>query len=160
MADRVLHAAAGHAVAVVTSAPEVVAFARERHCEVLADPGSLDAAADAGRAWATGKGLARYAIAHGDLPLVRSFDAILDDGDASVAVIVPDHRDDGTPALSLPAAVPFAFSYGPGSAARHIDEARHRGLEVRVLHDPQLGFDVDVAEDLAALATRRRVDAG
>jgi len=160
MAERVVHAAAFRPLAIVSSAPEVVAFARDRGCEVLADPGSLDAAAAAGRAWAVNKGLARYAVVHADLPLVRSFDAILTDGDASIAVIVPDHRDDGTPALSLPAAAPFEFAYGPGSAARHTDEARRVGLGVRVLRDAQLGFDVDVADDLAALETRRRVDAG
>jgi 2-phospho-L-lactate guanylyltransferase len=160
MAERVVQAATLRPVAVVTSAPEVVVFARDHDCDVLADPGSLDAAAAAGREWAIGKGLARYAVVHGDLPLVRSFDAILTDGDASVAVIVPDHRDDGTPALSLPAAAPFAFAYGPGSAARHADEARRLGLDVRVLHDAQLGFDVDVADDLITLEARRRVDAG
>jgi 2-phospho-L-lactate guanylyltransferase len=156
MAERVVRAAASRPVAVVTSAPEVVAFANEHRCDVLADPGSLDAAAAAGREWAAGHELTRYAIVHGDLPFARSFDAILTGAGPRDAVIVPDQRDDGTPVLSLPTDVPFGFAYGPGSAARHATEARRAGLTVRMLHDDELGFDVDVADDLAALESRRR----
>jgi 2-phospho-L-lactate guanylyltransferase len=164
MAEKVVRAAASKPVVVVTSAPEVVAFANDHGCDVLADPGSLDAAAAAGHAWAEARGLLRYAIVHGDLPFARSFDAILPDAEAeaaadaggAVAVIVPDQRDDGTPAISLPTGVPFAFAYGPGSAARHTEEARRRGLAVRIVRDDELGFDVDLADDLAALESRRR----
>jgi 2-phospho-L-lactate guanylyltransferase len=141
---------------VVTSAPEVVAFANDHGCEVLDDPGSLDAAAAAGRAWAAERKLARCAIVHADLPFARSFDAILIGADAGEVVIVPDQRDDGTPAISLPTNVPFAFAYGPGSAALHAEAARRAGLTVRVVHDDELGFDVDLADDLAALESRRR----
>jgi 2-phospho-L-lactate guanylyltransferase len=155
MAERVVRAAASRPVAVVTSAPEVVAFAGEHGCSVLADPGSLDGAAAAGRAWAAERGLTRYAIVHGDLPFARSFDAVLD-GAGRDAVIVPDHRDDGTPVISLPTDVPFEFAYGPGSAARHAEEAHRRGLTVRIVHDDELGFDVDLADDLAAFESRRR----
>ena len=156
MAERVVDAAASRPVAVVTSAPEVVAFATAHHCDVLADPGSLDAAAAAGREWAVERELDRYAIVHGDLPFAQSFDAILAGAGKREAVIVPDHRDDGTPVLSLPTNVPFVFAYGPGSAARHAEEARRVGLNVRILHDDDLGFDVDLADDLAALESRRR----
>src|SRR5262249_42742852 len=47
MAEQVVRAAASRRVAVVTSAPEVVAFANQHGCDILADPGSLDAAAAA-----------------------------------------------------------------------------------------------------------------
>jgi 2-phospho-L-lactate guanylyltransferase len=156
MAERVVSAAASRPVAIVTSAPEVVAFANAHHCDVLADPGSLDGAADAGRTWAEERGLERYAIVHGDLPFAQSFDAILAGAGPRDALIVPDHRDDGTPVLSLPTNVPFVFAYGPGSAARHATEAHRVGLTVRIVHDDDLGFDIDVADDLAALESRRR----
>jgi 2-phospho-L-lactate guanylyltransferase len=156
MAERVVRAAAARPVVVVTSAPEVVAFATGRGCDVLADPGSLDAAAAAGRVWAEQRNLARYAVVHGDLPFARSFDLIVTGAAAGEAVIVPDHRDDGTPAISLPTDVPFAFAYGPGSAARHVEAAHRAGLTVRVVHDDELGFDVDLADDLATLESRRR----
>jgi 2-phospho-L-lactate guanylyltransferase len=156
MAERVVRAAVPRPVAIVTSAPEVIAFARDHGCDVIDDPGSLDAAAAAGRLWAAERDLARYAIVHGDLPFARSFDGIIADAGAAIAVIVPDHRDDGTPAISLPTEVPFAFAYGPGSAARHAQEARRAGLSVRIVRDDEIGFDVDLADDLTALENRRR----
>ena len=45
----------------------------------------------------------------------------------------------------------FTFSYGPGSFARHLDEARRLGLPIRVVHSTPLGWDVDVPDDLAAV---------
>jgi 2-phospho-L-lactate guanylyltransferase len=159
MAESVVTAAGARPVAIVSSAPEVVAWAHERGCDVVDDPGSLDASATAGRAWAEARGLIRYAVVHADLPLAESLDAVVDDGGAPVAVIVPDHRDDGTPVLSLPTAVQFTFAYGPDSAARHADEARRRALTVRIVRDPALGFDIDLAVDLAALEARRRLPA-
>ena len=159
MAECVVNAAGGRPVVVVSSAAEVVAWAREREFDVVDDPGSLDAAATAGRDWALDRALSRYAVVHADLPLARSLDAVVSDGDAPVAVIVPDHRNDGTPVLSLPTRVPFTFAYGPDSAERHADEARRRSLTVRILRDAELAFDVDIAADLEALDTLRRTSA-
>ncbi len=153
MADRVVAAASPHPVVVVSSAPEVEVWARAQSFDVVADPGTLDAAADAGRAWARAHAMTRVVVAHGDLPFAESFEALVAPGAALVAVIVRDHRRDGTPAISLPTAVPFTFSYGEGSAARHEAEARRCGLEVRVLDDDVLGFDVDTPDDLGALRT-------
>jgi 2-phospho-L-lactate guanylyltransferase len=155
MAECVVNAAGARPVAVVSSSTEVVAWARKRGHDVIDDPGSLDAAAAAGRSWAISRALSRYAVVHADLPLARSFDAVLTDGDAPVAVIVPDHRNDGTPVLSLPSRVPFTFAYGPDSAARHAGEAARRSLTVRILRDAALAFDVDTAADLDALDALR-----
>ncbi len=66
--------------------------------------------------------------------------------------IVPCHRDDGTPVLSVPTDVDFHFAYGPRSFRRHAAEARRLGLGVRVVRDRDLGFDVDVPDDLVSLA--------
>jgi 2-phospho-L-lactate/phosphoenolpyruvate guanylyltransferase len=151
MADRVLRAAGDMPTVIVTSAPEVSAWATAKGCTVVADPGSLDAAAAAGRAWARDHEIDRVVIAHADLPLVESFATVTADGAAPVAVVVPDHRDDGNPVLSLPAAAPFEFAYGPGSAERHAAEAQRCGLEVRIVRDRALGFDLDLPADLDAL---------
>ncbi len=151
MADRVVDATGDRAAVVVSSAPDVVSWASNQHLAVIEDPGTLDAAADAGRAWACTGGFARVVIVHADLPLASSLDAVAADGAAPVAIVVPDQRDDGTPVLSLPTESRFTFAYGPGSATRHVDEARRVGLEARIVRDPELGFDVDVEADLRAL---------
>jgi len=156
MADRVVDATGDRPCTIVSSAPEVRAWAARRALDVLDDPGSLDGAAEAGRDWARARGLDRYAVVHADLPRITTLDDVLRDGAEPVAVIVADHRGDGTPVLALPTATPFTFAYGPGSAARHITEAEHRGLVVRRVEDPELAFDVDLPADLEMLHDRSR----
>lgn len=149
MAERVAAAAGSLPVAVVSSAPEVGAWAEDLGLDLLPDPGSLDGAADAGRRWALGLGLARVVVAHADLPLVESLAPLAAPGPEQVAVLVPCHRDDGTPLLSVPPVAAFRFSYGPGSFARHVAEAHRAGLRVVELRDePALRRDVDALSDL------------
>jgi 2-phospho-L-lactate guanylyltransferase len=152
MAERVVAAAGARPTVIVSSAPDVIEWARALGLAHVDDPGSLDAAAARGRDWVRAQGLARVAVMHADLPLATTLDGVADDGDREIAVIVPDHHDDGTPVLAIPTASEFAFAYGPGSCARHVAEAERCGLAVRVVHDRALGFDVDDAADLAALA--------
>jgi len=152
MAERVVAAAGARPVVIVSSAPEVVAWADTIGVAHVDDPGSLDRAAAAGRAWARGQRFPRVVVMHADLPLATTLDGVADDGDAPVAVIVPDHRDDGNPVLAIPADADFGFAYGPGSSARHAEEARRCGLEVRIVRDRGLAFDVDDPSDLDALA--------
>lgn len=156
MASSVVAAAGRRRTVVVSSDPAVVAWAHARGVESLPDPGSLDGAADEGRRWARLVGAPRVVVAHADLPFATSLDGVATGGADAVAAIVPDHRGDGTPVLALPAAAPFRFSYGPGSFARHVAEAARVGLDVRVVRDDALGFDVDVPEDLARLELRAR----
>lgn len=64
------------------------------------------------------------------------------------AVLVPDRRRDGTNVILIPSRCGFRFSYGAGSFARHLAEARGLGLRTTVVEDAALGWDVDVPEDL------------
>lgn len=149
MATRVVEAAAPLDVAVVSSAPEVVSWARDLSLSVLPDPGSLDGAAGAGSQWFAERGVERVIVAHADLPLATDLASLATLGSEPVAVVVPCHRGDGTPVLSVPAIAAFPFSYGPGSFARHAARARRLGLEVVELwerHD--LRRDVDSLDDL------------
>lgn len=152
MATRVVTAAAPLPVTVVSSAPEVVAWAEGLGAHVAPDPGSLDAASDAGRAHVRDLGFVRVIVVHADLPLVETLEPLAAPGADPVAVLVPDHHDDGTPVLSVPVAADFAFAYGEGSFTRHVAEARRAGLDVVELRDDlRLRHDVDVVDDLAAL---------
>jgi len=152
MAERVVAAAGSRPVVIVSSAPEVTAWAHALGISCIPDPGTLDGAAAAGRAWVRDRGLVRVVVMHADLPLATTLDGIADDGDAPIAVLVPDHHHDGNPVLAIPAAADFTFRYGPDSCARHAAEARRLGLEVRIVEDRALGFDVDDESDLDALA--------
>jgi 2-phospho-L-lactate guanylyltransferase len=151
LADGVADAAGSMPVVVVTSAAEVRDWAVGRGLAVVDDPGSLDSAAGAGRAYLGGLGCVRAVVAHADLPWATDLTSVARDGARPIVTLVPCHRDDGTPVLSVPTDVPFDFAYGEGSFRRHAAEARRRGYGVRVLRDASLAFDVDVPADLAAL---------
>jgi 2-phospho-L-lactate guanylyltransferase len=151
MAEAVVTAASPRAVVVVSSAPDVARWCEQRQLTRIEDPGSLDGAADAGRQWVRELGLVRVVVVHGDLPFVTTLDDVAGDGPAPVAVLVPDHRGDGTPVCSVPVTADFHYAYGPGSFARHAEASRRAGLTVRVVRDPALAFDVDVPEDLVRL---------
>jgi 2-phospho-L-lactate/phosphoenolpyruvate guanylyltransferase len=90
-------------------------------------------------------GFGQVVVAAGDLPLatdlrwVTRFPGV---------TIVPDRHHDGTNVMGIPAASGFAFSYGPGSFLRHLEEARRIAAPVRVVHSSPLAWDVDVPEDL------------
>ena len=150
MADCVVEAGGTLPMVVVSSAPEVRAWAETRTLEVVEDPGAgLDAAAREGVQWFRARGFDRVIVAHADLPRARpgSLEPFADLAPGAV-VIVPSHRDDGTPVLSIPVHPPFPFAYGVGSAHRHAQIARELGLAVQLVRDDELGYDVDLPEDL------------
>jgi 2-phospho-L-lactate guanylyltransferase len=151
LADRVAAAAAPLHTVVVSSDVDVRTWAAARGLALVDDPGSLDAAAAAGCAALRAHGCVRGVIAHADLPRVRSFERVVNDASVGIVTLVPCHRDDGTPVMSVPLRVDLPFAYGPGSFRRHVAIARDLGLGVRVVRDPELAFDVDTPDDLAAL---------
>jgi 2-phospho-L-lactate guanylyltransferase len=144
-------AAGAYLTVVVSSAPDVREWARARGLPLIDDPGTLDAAAAGGVAWLAARGCGRAVVAHADLPRARSLDTVAGGGSKPVVTLVPDHREDGTPVLSIPVEAGFRFAYGPGSFRRHQDEARRLGLRVRVVRDADLGFDIDEPDDLEKL---------
>lgn len=93
-------------------------------------------------------------ILPGDLPLATSeaLSTLIRMTEAQSAVtIVPDRKGTGTNALVCrpPQVIPIAF--GEGSLKRHIEAAAACGATLRVVHSPELEFDIDDASDLAQL---------
>lgn len=154
MASHVLLAAAPLHTAVVCDDPEVRAWAEAAGAEVVWCPGAgLNGAVTRGVAALADRGFTEVVVAHGDLPGARRFDHLTGTGGVTA---VPDRRADGTNVLSVPAEAGFGFSYGAGSFRRHCDEARRLGLPLRVRHDLDLNWDVDLPEDLHRLPPRLR----
>lgn len=151
MATQVVRAALAYPTVVITSDSEVRIWAMSHGASVVADPGSLNMAATAGRKWVLEANLARAIIVHADLPYLSTLSDPASDGDALVVAASPCHRGDGTTVCAIPATSEFAFSYGPGSFSRHRLEAARLGLEFRIITDPEMSFDVDLPEDLAVL---------
>lgn len=158
MATLVVRAAGDLPVTVVCEDDVVREWAIDAGASVAWTPGlGLDGAVTAGVAAVAAAGAERVVVAHADLPLATGLDHVV--GRAGV-LLVPDRRTDGTNVIAIPADSGFRFAYGPGSFARHRDEASRLGLPVEVLTDAELGWDVDIPDDLqlpggADLAARR-----
>jgi 2-phospho-L-lactate guanylyltransferase len=149
MATRVVASAAGLPVAVVCDDPEVATWARELGALVIWEPGrGLNGAVQEGVARLSAAGAALVVVAASDLPLATDLRWVTR---FAGVTIVPDRRRDGTNVIAVPTAAGFAFSYGPGSFARHLHEAGRLLLPIRVVRSTRLGWDVDVPDDLAAV---------
>jgi 2-phospho-L-lactate guanylyltransferase len=149
MATQVVLAAGALPVAVVCDDDAVAEWARAQGATVVWRPGTgLNTAVHEGVAHLRHIGHDEIVIAHADLPQARHLEVVC--GFAGVT-IVPDRRGDGTNVLCLPAGLPFRFHYGSGSFAKHCDEATRLSVDVRVLLDEELGWDVDLPDDLAGV---------
>jgi len=130
-------------VAVVTADPGVADWARAQGVAVIGDPGTgLDGAATA----ALGAAGGRWAIIHADLPMLSSSDvAALVEAVPESGVVLAPSADGGTNAIAGAVAA-FAFSYGPGSFARHLAAAA--ALPHAIVSRPGLALDLDTPHDL------------
>ena len=155
MATHVVSVAAPFEVFVVCDDIEVAGWARGLGVRVVMCPGvGLNRAVAQGVQHLQQQGFARAIIAHGDLPFASGFARFAGEGEAegsseeAVAYIAPDRWDRGTNVLSIPASSDFAFSYGPGSFSRHVEEAQRLSLKVEICRDADLGWDIDLPRDL------------
>ncbi len=143
-------------VVVLTDDPEVAALARDAGAEARVrdpDPG-LNEVLELGTRALAAEGFDAVLIALGDVPLLRGedVDRVIDAGATSGVVVVPS-PDGGTPLLFRhpPERIPLRF--GPASAARHVEEARARGLDPTP-PEPLAELarhDLDTPEDAARL---------
>jgi 2-phospho-L-lactate guanylyltransferase len=146
MGARVITAAGQLPVSVVCDDEDVAAWAVGLGAAVIWSPGvGLNGAVTDGVLRLAASGAIEVIVAHADLPLADDLARL--SGFAGVT-FVPDRHGDGTNVLCVPTGVDFRFAYGPGSFARHRDEADRLALPYRVLRDPRLGWDVDVPADL------------
>lgn len=145
MAERVVAAAGSLPVVVACDDDEVASWARDRGASVAWVPGTDLNGAVTAAVDGLGPDVDRVVVAHGDLPRADDLTAVIVDEGAS---FVPDRRHDGTNVLCIPTGTGFQFAYGPGSFARHRDEAARVGLVHVVLELPDLMWDVDDPADL------------
>jgi 2-phospho-L-lactate/phosphoenolpyruvate guanylyltransferase len=120
----------------------------------------IDDEADKGQSHAALAGLARAAatgheralLVPGDCPLVdpAELDELVTTHHEDV-VIVPDRHGSGTNSLVLDPAGQFQPKFGPGSRARHVEQAERKGLRHVVVTVPSLDLDIDTGDDLAEL---------
>lgn len=149
MAEKVLAAAAPLRVAVVCDDPDVATWARTHGAAVIWTPGlGLNGALEAAVEQAAEGGAPRVIIAHSDMPFARDL-ARFAVGSPDTVTLVPDRRLDGTNVLAMDPTRAIPLGYGAGSFRRHRDRASEAGLEVEVVTDDLLAWDVDGPLDLS-----------
>jgi 2-phospho-L-lactate guanylyltransferase len=147
MATTVVLAAKSIPVWVVCDDDAVRDWALSVGAEVLWKPDrGLNGAVNEGVADLAERGIERVVVAHADLP--HALDLRIIAGESGV-ILVPDRHNDGTNVAVVPAQSGFVFSYGPSSFKRHLQEADRLGLDVSVVRDQRLGWDVDRPDDLS-----------
>ena len=142
---------------VVSPDPDVLAAAKDSGAVPLRQRSrGMNPALEEAREKAVADGATSLLVFPADLPLLRAPDveAVVEAGNGgpgNLVAISPDAAGRGTNALLLspPDALPFLF--GPDSFGAHLGEARARGGEARVVERPNLGFDLDTADDLRRL---------
>jgi len=150
MAATVIAAAQELSVWIVCGDHTVADFARANDANVIwREPRGLNGAIADGTEHLLARGFDRAIIAHADLPLATDLTFLDIHGDT--VTLVPDRRNDGSNVMSIPLGRGFTFHYGPGSAAAHEAETERVGLPFQKVINEQLGWDVDVPEDLAVL---------
>lgn len=157
MATTVVEAAHSLSIWIVCGDREVATFATERGCNVIwRPPEGLNRAVTDGVDVLGAEGFDRVVVSHADLPLATDLTWLAEPGadDRGGVVLVPDRRNDGSNVLALPTKSGFRFAYGPGSAHAHELEAERIGLTFRSVPDADLGWDVDVPEDLSVFGER------
>jgi 2-phospho-L-lactate guanylyltransferase len=147
MATTVVLAAKSIPVWVVCDDDAVRDWALSVGAEVLWKPDrGLNGAVNEGVADLAERDMERVIVAHADLP--HAVDLGIIAGESGV-ILVPDRHNDGTNVAVVPAQSGFVFSYGPSSFKRHLLEADRLGLDVSVVRDQRLGWDVDRPDDLS-----------
>jgi 2-phospho-L-lactate guanylyltransferase len=144
-------------VLVATDSDEVAAAARAVGALVRPDlPGAsgLAAIVDAALAEVAARGARTGLVLMADLPQIRPADVrevvALAARHPVVLVRAGDGLHTNLLALSPPNCLPTSLGH-PESFAAHLDSARAAGLDVRVLENARLAFDVDGPEDHARL---------
>jgi 2-phospho-L-lactate guanylyltransferase len=124
------------------------------------DAAGLNGAAALGASYASDHGARSILILPCDLPYLtpESLTALAHAAEMPRhMVIAPDKAGTGTNALLVSAQRPFEFRYGEQSFARHLLLSAERGWTAAVCARPEIAFDLDTPEDLAAWSERAGV---
>ena len=141
---------------VVSGEPRALAHALDAGASTVVDEreDGQSAAALLGLARAGELGCERALLVPGDCPLIDAGELreLADRAESLDVAIVPDRHGTGTNGLALTPAGGYEPQFGPGSRARHVEQAVAKGLVHEVIRVPCLELDVDTGEDASALA--------
>ena len=147
-------------VLAITGDPDVIEIARRFKAQVLVEPvnSGHTAAVELAQRYATSKGAKGFLTIPGDVPLTTPYEIakmIHGAPPAPSVSFVPSRSGLGTNGVLLLPPDLIKLKFGEPSFLNHLDAARIHRLEPRVLTLPGLGLDIDTADDLQIVLTRR-----
>lgn len=152
-------------VVVASSEPQVDALVRHHGYDLLRDMSgaSLNDALSRAMVHVAGSPSDPVAVVCADLPLFDAGEfqrmaAVHAAAPTPALTIAPDHLGQGTNVRISPAGAALPCLYGPGSAVAHMQAAAARGLAVQVFESHSLSLDVDLPENLLAIARAAPAD--
>ena len=150
-------------VIVVTADPLLLPLMRGQGLHALEDTGGgLNAALAVACRHAASRGARAIAVLPSDLPAVTADDVkalVASLKPASCCVIAPDEQEEGTNALALTLPTFDFFRFGPDSFQAHLEQAKKRGMTVRILRRPGLAHDLDTPDEYRRYAKEQTVGA-
>lgn len=143
------------AVFVVSSDAEALEKARRLGWETLPEHGQVSESTSVDQAsrLCAERGVSALLRLPIDIPLLEPGDIaalFAAAGQAPATVLVPSRDGQGTNALLRTPPALFPSHFGPGSLAKHIEEARQAGARVALVRNPRLELDLDDEADVRA----------
>ena len=143
-------------VFVVTNYEPAMQAARKNGWEILVEDQQISesASVDAASSQCQALGVTSLLRLPLDLPLVQASDIdelLAIDCAAPAMIIVPSRDGTGTNAILRTPPTLFPSHFGPGSFAKHCDEAKCCAAQIIVRRNPRLEMDIDDESDLRSL---------
>jgi 2-phospho-L-lactate guanylyltransferase len=141
---------------VISRDSKALALARKHRARTLTERGAAELNRALVRATVVARqyGVSAVLVLPADLPLLAREDVqtlIAHALHPPVVAIAPDRHQQGTNALLIAPPGLIEYEFGPGSFARHVEQARAAGARVEICPFPSLALDLDAPDDLALL---------
>lgn len=141
---------------VISRDSRALALARKHRARTLTERGSAQLNRALVRATVVARqyGVSAVLVLPADLPLLAKQDVeslIAHAQEPPVVAIAPDRHRQGTNALLIAPPGLIEYEFGPGSFARHVQQAQAAGARVEICALPSLALDLDAPDDLAML---------
>jgi len=150
-------------VLVVTADERLAAHAREAGAGIVDEgtPRGLNAAVTLGTHAAVAAGASSVLVVLSDVPLVRGgdVDAFLARAPRFGVALAPSKEGTGTNAILRTPGGVIPPCFGGRSLERHVSAADRRRIPCTIWRNARLAFDVDVPDDLIAIATNESATA-
>ena len=140
-------------VVVVSSCPPILSYAKQNHWHVIPESNQISESHSVDRSCQLLKqsGVMTVLRIPGDIPLLQGedLDRLLScELQPPSAILVPSRDGTGTNALLRNPPDAFPSHFGKNSLALHQREARCHGVELQILPNPRISFDLDEINDI------------